>query len=200
LLVAMNDWVTTDKEPPASQYPRIDKDQLVAASAVNWPKVPGSRLPERPQRAWRADYGPEFRAKGIITQEPSKLGAAFPALVPQVDSDGNETSGIRAPMIHAPLATFTGWNLRAPEIGAPEEIFSMVGSTFFLPRTKAERQKTGDPRPSIEERYKSKQDYLDKYRAAAKALAAGGYLLESDVDKLVSAGALQWDAATRSSN
>jgi hypothetical protein len=200
LLTAMNEWVTSGKEPPASQYPRIGKDQLVASGAVQWPKIPGSRLPARPQRAWRADYGPEFRTKGIITQEPPKLGSAFPALVPQVDSDGNETSGIRAPMIQVPLATFTGWNLRAPEIGAPEEIYSMVGSTFLLPRTKAERQKTGDPRLSIEERYKSKQEYLDKYRAAAKSLAAAGYLLESDIDRLIAAGSAQWDAATRSSN
>jgi len=197
LLVALNDWIASGKEPPASQYPRIDKDQLVALSAVQWPKIPSTKLPHRPQRAWRADYGPDFATKGIVTQEPPKLGPAFPLLVPQVNADGNETSGIRAPMIQVPLVTSTGWNLRSPSIGSPEEMQSMTGSTFPLARTKAERTKTGDPRPSIEERYKTKQEFLDKYRAAANSLAAAGYLLESDVDRIVSAGSAQWDAVMR---
>lgn len=194
LLVRMNDWIANGKEPPAAAIPRVDRDQLVTVGAVNWPKIPGSALPERPQRAWRADYGPDFRSKGVVTQEPPKLGNAFTTLVPQVDRDGNETSGILAPMIQAPLATFTGWNLRKPEQGAPDEIYSMVGSTFFFARTKAERAKTGDPRPSIEERYKNKQDYMVKYTSAAQSLVASGYLLESDLPKILELGASYWDA------
>jgi hypothetical protein len=115
-------------------------------------------------------------------------------LVPQVDADGNETAGIRAPMIQVPLATLTGWNLRSPGIGSATEIFSMVGSTFYLPRTKAEREKAKDPRLSIEERYQGRADYLARYEAAARSLAKSGYLLESDVALLVEQGAKQWDA------
>jgi hypothetical protein len=194
LLAAMQAWLADNREPPPSQYPLIAKDQLVAPGAVNWPKIPSTALPQRPQRAWRADYGPEFRTKGIVTKEPPDPGKPFAALVPQVDADGNETAGIRAPMIQAPLATFTGWNLRSPAIGAPSEIFSMVGSTFYLPRTKAEREKARDPRVSIEERYKGRADYLAKYEAAARSLAKSGYLLESDVPLLVEEGGKQWDA------
>ena len=115
-------------------------------------------------------------------------------MVPQVNTDGNETSGIRAPMLQVPLATYAGWNLRSAKIGAPDEIFSMVGSTFFLPRTKAERAQRKDPRPSIEERYAGKQNYLDRYKAAADELARHGYLLKADVAKLTARGAGQWDA------
>jgi hypothetical protein len=193
LLVAMNEWLTSGKEPPASQVPQVGKDQLVPVGAVNWPKIPGVKLPTRPQRAWRADYGPDFRAKGIVTQEPPKLGNAFAALVPQVDMDGNETSGIRHPMLVAPLGTYTGWNMRKASQGATDELYSMVGSTFFFAKTKTERLKTGDPRPSLAERYKNKQEYLDKFTAAAKQLAKDGYLLETDLEMVIRRGSWFWD-------
>jgi hypothetical protein len=84
-------------------------------------------------------------------------------------------------------------NFRKP-CGAPDELYSMVGSTFPLPKTKAERAKTHDPRPSIAERYKNRADYVAKYEAASRALAAQGFVLESDVAALVEAGGKQWDA------
>jgi len=150
-------------------------------------------LPSRPQRAWRAYYGPDFRSKGIITQEPPTLGEAFTTLVPQVDVDGNETAGIRHPMLAAPLGTYTGWNMRPAAMGASDELYSMVGSTFFFAKTKAERIKNGDPRPSIEERYKDKRDYMDKFTAAANQLVKDGYLLESDLRTVLQRGAWFWD-------
>lgn len=193
LLVALNDWVAEGKEPPPSQIPMVNKDQLVAVRAVNWPRIPKVRFPLLPQRAWRADYGPDFASKGVVTQDPPKLGNAFAALVPQVDSDGNEISGIRHPMLQAPLGSYTGWNLRTAALGAPEQLYSMVGSTFFFAKTKAERLKTGDPRPSIEERYKGKQDYVEKFTAAARQLAKDGLLLESDLNKVIERGSWFWD-------
>jgi hypothetical protein len=197
LLVAMNEWITTGKQPPPSQVPQVSKDQLVSFNAVNWPKIPSSRLPQRPQRAYRADYGPEFRTKGVVTKEPPDLGAPFATLVAQVDTDGNETSGIRAPIVQVPLATFTGWNMRIPKIGAADEIYSMVGSTLLFPRTRAERAQNKDPRPSIEERYSGRQDYVAKFTAAAKDLVAKGYLLDADVPKLAELGGRYWDAAMK---
>jgi hypothetical protein len=193
LLVAMNEWVAADKLPPPSQIPQVGKDQLVPVGAVNWPKIPGTKLPARPLRAWRADFGSDFRSKGIVTQDPPKLGNAFAVVVPQVNGDGNETAGIRHPMLVAPLGTYTGWNFRTAPMGASEELYSMVGSTFFFARTKAERMKTGDPRPSLEERYRNKQDYVEQFTAAARQLARDGYLLESDVDTVVRRGAWFWD-------
>ena len=196
LLVAMNSWIQDGAAPPASLYPRISADQAVALGAVQFPKIPGVALPTRTMRAWHADYGPQF-AKGIVTQEPPKLGAAFPLLVPQVDRDGNEAGGIRMPEIQVPLATYTGWNLRAKEIGAPDELFSMQGSWIPFARTKAEREKSGDPRLSIAERYAGREDYLKQVEGAAKNLVAGRYLLEEDVSKLVERGAAEWDRRGR---
>ena len=103
------------------------------------------------------DYGPQFVSAGIVSIEPPHVGKPFPMLVPQVDADGNESAGIRMPDVAVPLATFTGWNLRAPEIGAPQELFSMAGSYLPFARTAAERAKTGDPRLSIAERYATRR-------------------------------------------
>ena len=113
--------------------------------------------------------------------------------VSQVGADGNETTGIRLPIVQAPLGSFTGWNLRDPSIGAPEELYSMVGSYIPFARTKAEREKSGDPRPSVEERYSSRDDYLAKLRAAAEKLAEERYVLSADIWKIVDTGAAQWD-------
>lgn len=192
LLVGMDRWVRDGKEPPASQYPRIAQDTLVPPGAVQFPKIPGVALPVHIQKAYRADYGPEFRG-GVITIEPPRVDTAFPILLPQVDRDGNDTSGVRMPEIQVPLATYTGWNLRSADIGAPEEMFSMQGSFIPFFRTKADRELHQDPRASIEERYSGREQYLEKVAVAARSLAAGGYLLEADVPQVVEHSATEWD-------
>jgi hypothetical protein len=193
LLVAMDNWVKEGKQPPASQYPRIADDRLVAAGALQFPKIPGVVAPARLQKAWHVDYGPEFRSKGIISMEPPRVGEAFPLLLPQVDRDGNETSGIRMPELAVPLATYAGWNMRSKEIGAPEEMYSMVGSWIPFAKTKAEREEKHDPRPAIAERYATRTQYLQEVGAAARKLAETGYLLDRDVPKLIEHSAAEWD-------
>ncbi|MEE4587978.1 MULTISPECIES: alpha/beta hydrolase domain-containing protein [Streptomyces] len=113
-------------------------------------------------------------------------------LVPAVDADGNETAGVRAPMVAAPLGTYTGWNTRAPGQGhgAPHE-FS--GPTFPFAATEDERLITGDPRPSIQKRYRDSTDYVARIRAAAEELVARRLLLEEDLERATSAAA-DWSA------
>ena len=131
--------------------------------------------------------------KGIVAFDPPKVGTAFPVLVPQVNADGNETAGIRLPEQMVPLATYTGWNLRDPKIGAPDVIYNMVGSFIPFARTKAEREAAGDPRLSIEERYADKDEYLKKVKEAAEALVGARFLLKEDVDKVGAKAASRWD-------
>ena len=194
LLLAMDGWVKEDKTPPASQYPKIAQDNLVPIGAIQFPRIPGVRFPTRAHLAYRVDYGPEFRSAGVVTNEPPKVGKAFPVLFPQVDRDGNETAGVRMPELQVPLATYTGWNLRAPELGAADELYSMQGSFIPFARTAPERK--GDPRLSIAERYASREEYLQKIESAARALAEGGYLLVGDVPKVVQHSATEWDYLT----
>ncbi len=193
LLLDMNAWVTTGAAPPDSRIPRIGKDELVAPSALNFPKIPGIAVPKEPYLAWHLDFGPEFRTKGIVAYDPPKVGAAFPILVPQVNTDGNETEGIRLPEQVVPLATYTGWNLRDPKIGAPDVIYNMAGSFIPFARTKSEREALGDPRLSIEERYSSKDAYLAQVKQAAEALVADRMLLKEDVGPVVAKASARWD-------
>ena len=193
LLVAMNNWITSGAEPPASVYPRLADGKLVPLSAVKFPAIPGVKFPARIHEVFDLDLGPDFRSKGIVSIEPAKVGPKYPVLLPQVDADGNEASGLRMPWLQVPLATYTGWNLRAPAVGAPEELFSFVGSTLPFAKTKAEREKTGDPRPSIAERYHGRDDYLERVRSSIQDLAAGKYLLENDAAAIAEMAGLQWD-------
>lgn len=193
LLASMNAWVKDGKEPPSSAYPQINRDDLVSLGALHFPKIPGVDVPKTTQMAWRSNFGPDFRTKGIVTQEPPDPGKQFPVLVPQVDRDGNETAGIRLPEIQVPLGTYTGWNFRDAAIGSPNEYFNMVGSFVPFARTKAERQKNKDPRLSIEERYGSKDKYLAKVTDAARALAQQGYILSDDIPLLEQRASKEWD-------
>ena len=193
LLAAFDKWVKDGVAPPPSRYPRIDRGELVPLEKVRFPKIPGVRFPDRMHRAWRVDYGPEFYTEGIVSIEPPKVGKPFVTLVPQVDADGNEIAGVRLPVLQAALGTFTGWNYRAPEIGAPEELADMIGSYFPFARTEAEREKAGDPRRSVAERFADEAAYREALRDAARRLAAQGYVLERDIGRIVEAGMAQWD-------
>ena len=102
------------------------------------------------------------------------------------------------PEIQVPLASYTGWNLRSKNIGAPEELYSMTGSWIPFPANKAERELRKDPRMSIEERYPNKGDYLDRITAAAQKLVQAGFLLDQDVPKLRERAAQEWDYVLRS--
>ena len=190
LLVALQAWLVEGKQPPASVYPLIappsGKTQLVPVSDYAFPKIPGVAIPHFNRQAFQLDF----------STEPPKLGPPFPTLVPQVNLDGNETSGILMPEIQVPLASYTGWNLRSPDIGAPDQLYSMAGSWIPFPVTKAEREKLKDPRMSIEERYPTKDVYLEKISAAAQRLVKDGFLLERDMVYLRNRAAQEWDYAT----
>ena len=131
LLLAMDRWIADGTAPPASRYPRIADGTLVPPDPLAFPKIPGVNVPAVPHLAYRADYGPDFVAKGVVSREPPGIGAAFPMLVPQVDADGNEFAGIRVPELVVPLATYTGWNLFNERSGPTDVVSSMQGS--FIP-------------------------------------------------------------------
>jgi len=117
--------------------------------------------------------------------------------VPAVDSDGNVRSGIRLPDIAVPLATQAGWNYRDASTGAPGRLAGEIGSYIPFPRTRGDRERTSDPRPSIEERYRNRDEYVGKIAAAALDLVEHGYLLSEDVADLLKRAAEHYEWATR---
>ncbi len=180
LLIALNAWITGGKEPPPSAYPLLAKSELVNSRAYSFP-VAGVKTPQQPKRGYRLDFGPEFAASGIITKEPPEVLAEFPVLVPAVDADGNEKSGLRLPQVAVPLATYTGWNYRTKAAGAAGEMADMIGATFPFSKSR------------VSALYKDKDDYLNQSLAVGRGLVKQGYLLEEDLLEIQSRAATQWD-------
>jgi hypothetical protein len=193
-LVNLDGWASRGVEPPPSAVPRLGDGSAVpaASTAPVYRRIPGVAFPDRVAAPTRLDFGPDV-ARGIASELPPKTGAPYPTFVSAVDADGNETAGIRPVELAAPIGTFTGWNPRHPEQGAPGDLMSMMGSTLPFARTPAERERRGDPRPSIAERYASKAAYRDAVRAAARALVAARHALEEDVEPMVELAAARWD-------
>jgi len=196
LLVAMDRWVRDGIAPPESRYPRIADGTLVRPEAVRFPRIPGVDSPGRIHEAYRVDYGPRFK-EGIIDYEPPRVGKPFPVMVPQVDEDGIDQGGVKMPEVAVPLATYTGWNRRTPATQAPEELVDFAGSYIPFARTKADRNRTGDPRLSLEERYPTREHYLGMIAREALALVKGGYLLSEDVPSVVERAVTYWGYATK---
>ncbi len=193
LLVAMDRWEADGTPPPPSRYPHIADGTLVTPDRLAFPRVPGVTTSTAVHKAYRADYGPRFRTEGVVTLEPPRIGAPFPILVPQVDADGNGSGGIRMPELAVPLATYTGWNLFNERSGPVDVLSSMQGSYLPFVRTGADRKRTTDPRPSIQERYRDKDQYLARVSAAANQLIGERYLLKEDLAAIMRDAARHWD-------
>jgi hypothetical protein len=195
LLVSLNRWIADGVEPPPSAYPVIKNGTLVSADKLKFPRIPNLTAPggTNIHKAYRVDYGPDFVTKGVIAQQPPKVKSAYSMLIPQVDSDGNDLAGIRMPEIAVPLATYLGWNFFNERSGPTTELASLTGSMIPFARTRAERERTNDPRPSIEERYQSREQYLDLVARSANDLAAKGYLLKEDIPCVVQQAGSRWD-------
>jgi hypothetical protein len=173
LLVAMTDWVVKAAEPPPSQVPRLADGTLVPTSKLRFPALPGVQSP-------------------ALIQGPRHEGRDLPFLVPQVDADGNELAGIRTAEQRVPMATYTGWNFRNASIGGTKQLVSLLGMALPFAKTKVDREKAGDPRLSVDERYPSKEAYLAKASAVTDALVNGRYLLAEDAPRVRSRVEAHW--------
>jgi Alpha/beta hydrolase domain len=192
-LVNLDRWVSEGVEPPASVFPRLADGTAVEAesTAKFFRSIRGVRFPDRIVRPRQLDFGPDIE-QGIAAYPP-KAGLPYRTYVSAIDADGNEVAGIRGPELAAPLATFTGWNPRHPEQGAAGDLMSMMGSTLTFPRTRAERERSGDSRQSIEERYPSKAAYLERVREVTQKLVAARHVLAEDVEAVVERAGRRWD-------
>jgi hypothetical protein len=162
---------------------------LVRAQDVAFPAIPGVQSPRA--------VAPGRRASNALLPSNGGEGTIQPLLVSQVDADGNEVGGIRLPEVAVPLATYTGWNFRNPDIGGTGRLIGNTGSYIPFARTRAEREARRDPRPSIEERHAGRGDYLAKVRTVTDALVRDRYMLAEDVDTAVSRANEHWELLTR---
>ena len=190
-------WIAEGVEPPPSAFPRgregtsARRDEVLGALSA----IPGFALPRADRLPSLAPMDLGAHADRGIPAVPARFaGEPYPSPVSAVDSDGNERGGIRMPDVSVPVATHAGFNPRHPEGGGEGQILEYLGATVPFPRTAAERAATSDPRPSIAERYPSRDAYLAEVRVAAERLVASRYLLAGDVALCVALARERFDA------
>jgi len=188
LLVALDEWVSHGTEPPQSQLPRRSNGTLVPSfpqGSVGFPQIPDFKYNGLLHTGDMLNFGPLFN-QGILTVLPPVIkGSVYPVLVPATDHDGNDIAGVRLPEIAVPLATYTGWALRAGPAGG--DGCDGSGQQIAFARTRAERIGNGDPRLSIEERYKTHARYVKAVEKVTRQLVKERFLLKDDAEKYIRA-------------
>ncbi len=189
LLVALDEWADRGIAPPRSRYADVRDDTLatVEEAARAFPKIPGVKFPTMANRLTLLDFGPKFGATGgWLSTVPPTRGKAYQVLVPKPDSDGIDAGGVRTVDVAVPVGTNVGWNLIAagPRGG---DLCGLSGSFFPFARTKAERQASADPRPSLEERYRDHAGFVKAVDASSRTLVKERFLLEEDARRQIEA-------------
>jgi hypothetical protein len=203
-LVALDAWVEHGINPPKSNYPGLEDEEGVSEprgeshsdtlvplheAAEAFPQIPGVSFPTVVDELEVLDFGPSFHPTGgRLTLLPPAIGASYKILVPKPDEDGLSIAGIRTMEIRAPLGTNTGWNLRAPGFRAPN-LCGLSGSYIPFAKTRAERLASGDPRKSLEERYRDQQGFVEAVTKAAMELVDERFLLVEDAQTFIDAAA-----------
>ena len=186
LLTDLDAWVTTGTAPPANQMPRVADGTLVPPlpqDGYGFPRIPGVVYNGIHHSGDLWDFGPDFDKGFVSTLPPKLVGTPYPVLVPKADADGNDIAGIRMPEVTVPVATYTGWALRADGLDGCDA----SGQKLDFAKTKAARLATGDPRPSLEERYTDHATYVGLVTRAAQALKTARFMLEEDVAATIAA-------------
>lgn len=189
MLVAMDEWVDEGIEPPPSNYPRVEDGTLVPAASVRgaFPAIPRVTVPPLANDLDLLDFGPAFGHRGgVMAVQPPQGRHVYRVLVPKPDADGLDLGGTRVMQVRVPLGTSTGWNTRTPGRRGPD-LCGLIGSFIPFARTAAERQALGDPRRSLEERYRDRSGFFRAVEAAANALVAERFLLREDADRYIAA-------------
>ena len=195
LLVDLQQWITHGTEPPRSLYPTLRRSSLVPVGQIKIPYIPAVNftLPGLYAQRFHLDRGADFDERDIsgVMDEPPVVGAAYAALAPQVDADGNDIDGLRNTNMQAPLGTYSGWNIRKAGFSEGDSC-DLTGAFIPFFETKAQRIAAGDQRLSLQERYPTHADYVAKVTMAANQLVKQRLLLQQDADLIIS----QANAAT----
>ncbi len=175
LTKALIAWVVDGTPPPPSRYPRLANGELVPAtdSLVN--------------PALDYDFGPQFIGNdlsGVISLQPPRITQVLPTYVPAVNSDGNETVGVRSVLHQTPLGTYRGWNITASGFFAGQGC-GFVGGYVPFAKTQADRVAQHDSRPSLAERYGTLDGYICSVERAARESVRDRFLLPEDAERLI---------------
>ena len=169
--------------------PKAPASCTLAAGRLDW--APVSRALLLRLQAWVADdvvppssklMPLEEAAGGAAVRAPMKFAQAV-IQVPKRDEDGNAIGGIRLPDLVAPLGTHEGLN--EPKSRA----CMLVGAYRPFALTKEQRESAGDKRLAVAERYRNRDDYVNRIRIAATELMREGFLLPTDAAVIIESAA-----------
>lgn len=190
LLVALTEWVAKGIPPPDSRYPTLADGSLVPEASLKLPAISGLNKPnDLANPMFDYEFGPHLNTSdlsGYIDNQPPLIRQVVSILVPKVDADGNEQSGIPSVLHEAALGTYLGWNVTRTGVYA-REISTLSGSFVPFAKTRADRVKHGDPRLSIEERYGDREGYVCAVQSAARRSVNARFLLDEDAERLINA-------------
>jgi hypothetical protein len=187
LLLALDRHVRDGAPLPRSVVPRIADGTLVdwSRSATGFPSIPQVRFPELIRQPPLLDFGPDWQTRRRIALQPPRIVGRYRVLVPRCGPDGNELGCLLPPEVAVPVGTYTGWNLRRADMGPENQLISLAGSFIPFAATKDERQQSGDPRLSLQERYGTQGEYLRQLTAACRGLESLGLLLAEDSERIL---------------
>ena len=187
LIMILDDWADKGIAPPKSVYPDVQNGTLVslADAARAFPKIPGVKFPIVINELPAYDFGSKFSSTGgWLTHLPPRRGKMYQVRIPLPDKEGNDAGGIRTVDIEVPVGTNLGWNLRAAGPRG-DDLCGLNGAFIPFARTRAERLASGDPRPSLEERYTDHAGFVTAVRRAAQRLVKERFLIDEDAQTLI---------------
>jgi hypothetical protein len=192
LTVALVDWVTKGTPPPPSVYPKLSDQTLVPNNsiAMGAPQIPGTPPPDNlvyPLLDYDVGFGFNYLDQsGVASKIPTVL-QVLPQVVPAVDSDGNELAGLKAPLLQNPLGSYLGYNTFPAGFQKGQTCIqnAPAGGYVAFAETLDARRATNDPRPSLEERYGTHEEYVKRVKASADAMVEQRYLLRADADQMI---------------
>src|SRR5215813_8329781 len=203
LFLALDEWATRGRKPPHSRVPTLEDGMLappLPQAGMGFPNIPGVTYTGLKTTRYLFNYGPGYYETGIPTINPPLItppyednplnGPIYPSFIPKTDRDGNDIAGVRLPDVTVPIATYTGWALRA---GAQaNDGCESAGQFIPFPRTRADRLASGDPRASVEERYSTFERYRRKVAHAIRDMVEDRLMLcedaQSEFDRMIALG------------
>jgi hypothetical protein len=153
---------------PISRATLLRLDDWVAGAA----EPPNSRL--MPLEDSKGDT--------TVLRAPSHLPKAV-IEIPKRDDDGNAVGGVRLPDMEAPLGVHARQN-------HPLSFACMLAGAYLaFPATAADASAAHDPHRPVRERYKTRNEFVDHIRTAARELERDGFLLGEDAAIIVQSAA-----------
>lgn len=188
LLVGLKGWAVDGKIPPNSQFPRFSDKSLISFDDYALPKtLNGLNKPTSPHTAYIYDYGEQWQ-QGIIRLNPPRILATIVPPVPAIDDNGNETGGVRHPLLMEPLASFLPWVLRHNAEFATQEMMDFRGSIQLFSKQ------------AVLGKYSNWQNYRKALNIAIDKAVLQRFMLEEDRSSVHVQGKWLWDLVMSSSH